>query len=278
MTRMTGRPGIARSITRTPPCRSPRRWTPLPRHCSSLMFRIPIATVLSQPGSPPEERRRYDAWTPFHERFENVLVPNTRALLGYCREVGIECMFARIAALKRDGRDRSLSQKLPGWNNILLPHRDHASQVIPDLAPLEDEIVVEKTTDSAVTGTNLRLLLGNMGIRTVICVGVFTDQCVSSTVRSLADESFSRCGCRGLLRCRHGCAASPGAGNHQQHLLHGDGVAGSARPRRRGAGARRLRRRRMAGGLAQGITTSSIRRLSALFSLVSLGATGSLSP
>lgn len=136
------------------------------------------------------ERARYDAWTPFHARFENVLVPNIRALLTHCRELGVECMFARIAALKRDGRDRSLSQKLPGWNNILLPHRDTPSQVVPELAPLEDEIVVTKTTDSALTGTNLRLLLDNMGIRTVICVGVFTDQCVSSTVRSLADESF----------------------------------------------------------------------------------------
>ena len=29
-----------------------------------------------------------------------------------------------------------------------------------------------------------------MGIRTVVCAGIFTDQCVSSTVRSLADESF----------------------------------------------------------------------------------------
>jgi len=55
---------------------------------------------------------------------------------------------------------------------------------------MEDEIVVTKTTDSALTGTNLRLLLSNMGIQTVICVGIFTDQCVSSTVRSLADESF----------------------------------------------------------------------------------------
>jgi nicotinamidase-related amidase len=136
------------------------------------------------------ERARYDAWTPFHARFENVLVPNIGALLTHCRDLGIECMFARIAALKRDGRDRSLSQKLPGWNNILLPHRDTPSQIVPELAPLEDEIVVTKTTDSAVTGTNLRLLLDNMGIRTVICVGVFTDQCVSSTVRSLADESF----------------------------------------------------------------------------------------
>ena len=53
-----------------------------------------------------------------------------------------------------------------------------------------DEIVVLKTTDSALTGTNLRLLLRNMEIEDVIVAGIFTDQCVSSTVRSLADESF----------------------------------------------------------------------------------------
>lgn len=47
-----------------------------------------------------------------------------------------------------------------------------------------------KTTDSALTGTNLRMVLHNMGIERVICAGIFTDQCVSSTVRSLADESF----------------------------------------------------------------------------------------
>ena len=29
-----------------------------------------------------------------------------------------------------------------------------------------------------------------MGIKDVIVVGIFTDQCVSSTVRSLCDESF----------------------------------------------------------------------------------------
>ena len=62
---------------------------------------------------------------------------------------------------------------------------------MPELAPLPDEIVVTKMTDSALTGSNLRLLLTNMGIRNVVCVGVFTDQCVSSTVRSLADESFN---------------------------------------------------------------------------------------
>jgi len=59
------------------------------------------------------------------------------------------------------------------------------------LSPQGDEICVTKTTDSALTGTNLRLILNNVGIKNVICCGIFTDQCVSSTVRSLADESFN---------------------------------------------------------------------------------------
>jgi len=136
------------------------------------------------------ERRRFDAWTPFHQRLTGQVIPRTAAMLETCRAAGIACFFARIACQREDGRDRSLSQKLPGWNNLLLPKHDHASQVVPELAPLGDEIVVTKTTDSALTGTNLRLILRNMDIDTVVCAGIFTDQCVSSTVRSLADESF----------------------------------------------------------------------------------------
>jgi biuret amidohydrolase len=134
---------------------------------------------------------RHDAWTPFHDRMLGQVIPRAAAVLAHCRAIGIECLFARIACHKTDGRDRSLSQKLPGWNNLLLPKNEPPSQIVPELAPLGDEIVVTKTTDSALTGTNLRLILSNMGIRTVVCAGIFTDQCVSSTVRSLADESFA---------------------------------------------------------------------------------------
>ncbi len=102
----------------------------------------------------------------------------------------MEVIFARIACLKPDGRDRSLSQKKPGFNYLLLPKELPEGQIVPELEPRSDEIVVTKTTDSALTGTNLRLILHNMGIKDVICCGIFTDQCVSSTVRSLADESF----------------------------------------------------------------------------------------
>jgi nicotinamidase-related amidase len=136
-------------------------------------------------------RTQYDAWTPFHARMHQTVIPTIRRLLERFRRDGHEVLFARIASQTRNGRDRSLSQKLPGWNNLLLPKDEWQSQIVADIAPLGDEIVLAKTTDSALTGTNLRLILTNLGISQVACCGIFTDQCVSSTVRSLADESFA---------------------------------------------------------------------------------------
>ncbi len=137
------------------------------------------------------EQAHFDAWSPFHSRMHHQVIPRTAEMLKLCRSHQVECLFARIASHTKDGRDRSLSQKMPGWNNLLLPKNDQPSQIVAQLAPVGDEIVVTKTTDSALTGTNLRLILHNLGIKNLICVGIFTDQCISSTVRSLADESFN---------------------------------------------------------------------------------------
>lgn len=148
---------------------------------------IDIQNTYMEPKETDEETER---WGPFYKRMREVVIPNTQNLIADARRRGVEVIFARIACLKTDGRDRSLSQKKPGFNYLLLPKDRPDSQIVPELAPADDEITVLKTTDSALTGTNLRLILHNMGIRTVICAGIFTDQCVSSTVRSLADESF----------------------------------------------------------------------------------------
>ncbi|WP_246523117.1 cysteine hydrolase family protein [Neoroseomonas eburnea] len=147
-------------------------------------------TYLARPDPatlPPAERAREEAWAPFHERMHGVVIPTIARLIDRFRAGRNPVFFARIACLTPDGADRSLSQKKPGWNNLFLPAWSDASQVVPQLAPHPGEVVVTKTTDSALTGTNLRLMLHNMGVTHVVCTGIFTDQCVSSTVRSLAD-------------------------------------------------------------------------------------------
>jgi biuret amidohydrolase len=150
---------------------------------------------------PEAERAEWDRWDPFHQRMRDVVLPTVQRLQTAFRSQGRDVLHARIACLTQDGRDRSLSQRRPGFNNLLLPKDEHASQIAPAVAPQPGEIVVTKTTDSALTGTNLRLVLHNMGIYHVVVAGIFTDQCVASTVRSLADESFD------VVLIEDGCAA-----------------------------------------------------------------------
>lgn len=140
----------------------------------------------------PTEAEKANAarWEQFYEAIDSTVIPNNKRLLDAFRARGMEVFFAKIQCRKKSGSDRSLDQKATGYNELLLPPDDPLAEIVPELAPQGDEIILMKTTDSALTGTNLRLTLYNMGIDTVVVTGVLTDQCVSGTVRSLADESF----------------------------------------------------------------------------------------
>lgn len=138
----------------------------------------------------PEELAEAERWEPFFSKIDSVVVPNNQRLLQAFRERNMNVCFAKIQCQKKDGSDRSLDQKATGYNELLLPPGTPSAEIVPELKPMEDEIVVTKTTDSVLAGTSLRLWLNNMGIDTVVVTGVLTDQCVSGTVRSLADESF----------------------------------------------------------------------------------------
>jgi nicotinamidase-related amidase len=147
----------------------------------------------------------YESWNPFHTRMHATVIPTIRTLLNRFRSDGHDILFVRIACQTPDGRDRSLSQRMPGWNNVFFPADSWEAQIASEVAPQPGEIVVAKTTDGALTGTALRLMLTNLGITHVVCCGIFTDQCVASTVRSLADESFA------VLLIEDGCAAGTDA-------------------------------------------------------------------
>ena len=154
----------------------------------TALLSIDVQNTYMTPSDDPVERER---WVPFYQRMHEIVIPRTAKLQNSFRQHGMDVLHARIACLLESGKDRSLSQKKPGWNYLLLPKEREDAQIVEELAPLEGEIVVTKTTDSALTGTNLRLVLNNMGIKNVVLTGIFTDQCISSTVRSLADESFN---------------------------------------------------------------------------------------
>lgn len=57
-----------------------------------------------------------------------------------------------------------------------------ADSVIPELRPLDDDIIVTKAKASVFFGTQLASMLVSLGIDTIIVTGVTTSGCVRATV------------------------------------------------------------------------------------------------
>jgi nicotinamidase-related amidase len=62
--------------------------------------------------------------------------------------------------------------------------------VIPDVAPLPNEIVIPKTASGIFNSTNIEYVLRNLGIEYLIIYGICTDQCVECAIRDAADRGF----------------------------------------------------------------------------------------
>lgn len=76
--------------------------------------------------------------------------------------------------------------------NPLSPlHPTHSgNQIKPELAPLANELCVEKNVNSAFIGTTLQHYLQEQGVEELVVAGLTTDHCVSTTVRMAANFGF----------------------------------------------------------------------------------------
>lgn len=114
-------------------------------------------------------------------------VENSRRLLDACREKKIEVIYTRIGSITADGRDLSPSYKEKGF---YAPPDSLDAQILDELRPLGDEIVLTKTSTSAFTSTNIDQMLRYMGIKNLIFCGVHTNYCVETTIRDAYDRGY----------------------------------------------------------------------------------------
>ncbi|MGD8593981.1 MAG: isochorismatase family cysteine hydrolase [Gammaproteobacteria bacterium] len=136
---------------------------------------LPTSTV-------PLEAQQY-----YFHRLKTVVLPNVRRLQDTFREHGLEVIHTRIQSLTKDGRDRSPGHKRLGLH---APPGSQEADFLPEVSPVGDEIIINKTASGVFNATNLEYILRNLGITGLYVTGVYTNECVSTAIRDACDLGF----------------------------------------------------------------------------------------
>jgi nicotinamidase-related amidase len=97
-------------------------------------------------------------------------------------------VYLRIASLVRDGRDMNAMQRRSG--TLVAPADSKEAQILDEIAPEPDELVLTKGASGVFNGTAFDQILHNMGIDTLVFCGVGTNYCVETSVRDAGDRNY----------------------------------------------------------------------------------------
>lgn len=112
-----------------------------------------------------------------------------RALVIHTRE-GHRPDLSDLYPAKRDRGNPTLRIGDDGPMGRLLVRGSAGHEIVPELAPVDGEVVLDKPGKDAFYATDLEAILRASGITHLIVTGVTTEVCVQTTVRAANDRGF----------------------------------------------------------------------------------------
>ncbi len=115
-------------------------------------------------------------------------IPNQQRLLEAAREAGMNVIYTRIATQTPDARDAGRQHR---YVNLAVPRDAKDAEILEEIAPTDDDIVLSKTSSSPFNSTHINQLLRNLGVDTLLVCGVVTNGCVEGSVRDASDLGYN---------------------------------------------------------------------------------------
>ncbi len=127
------------------------------------------------------------------------IIPDVKRLIAAFRSAGLpvihtmECHRPDLSDLppaKRDRGNPSLRIGDVGPMGRILIAGEPGTAILPELAPIDGEIVIEKPGKGAFYATGLGDILKRKGIKQLVFAGVTTEVCVQTTMREANDRGY----------------------------------------------------------------------------------------
>ncbi|GAK71999.1 cysteine hydrolase family protein [Agrobacterium rubi] len=127
------------------------------------------------------------------------IVPDVKRLIEGFRAAGLpvihtmECHrpdLSDLPAAKRDRGNPSMRIGDVGPLGRVLIAGEPGTAILPELAPIEGEVVIQKPGKGAFYATDLSGVLKDKGITQLVFAGVTTEVCVQTTMREANDRGF----------------------------------------------------------------------------------------
>lgn len=134
----------------------------------------------------------------FYTRLQDTVIPNHVKLINFFRQNKLRIIYITLGPMLADGSDYiplkkqmyDRIEKTTGRKTVLFPPGSFERQILEEIKPAEEELVVNKISGGAFNSTALERTLLNTGIDGLIITGVATNACVETTARDAADRGF----------------------------------------------------------------------------------------
>lgn len=131
------------------------------------------------------------------ERAYSIAIPNIIRVRKSFKDLNLPVIYLRLCGEKTDRGDlhrffkKSYEDGLArGFRGVYPVDSDSAADIIDELKPDSDDIVINKTTFSPFSSTDIDRILRSRNITALVLTGLATSQCVETTARDASDRGY----------------------------------------------------------------------------------------